>query len=142
MSPDVLCLCETWLSSNDTNILPDIGYYTKSQAAQKNGNHGGVAKLVRDGLNLAAWDCTLPDFDFACGTVLSTDPQILILSVYNPPPHQIIEYHPHIYSSVWSYTLQSFCMIFPVVLFLFLVISICQTRVGYLTLPLPLVHRL
>ena len=41
---------------------------------KKNGNPGGVAILVRDGLNLAAWDCTLPDFDFACGTVLSTDP--------------------------------------------------------------------
>ena len=60
MSPDVLCLCETWLSSNDTNILPDTGYYTNSQAAQKNGNLDGVAILVRDGLNLAAWDCTIP----------------------------------------------------------------------------------
>ena len=27
----------------------------------------------------------ITDFDFACGIVLSTDPQILILSVYNPP---------------------------------------------------------
>ena len=89
MSPDVSCLCETWLSSNDTNILPNTGYYTNSQATRKNGNHGGVAILVRDGLNLAAWDCTLPDFDFACGTVLSTDPQILILSVYNPPATSI-----------------------------------------------------
>ena len=140
MSLDVLCSCETWLSSNDTNILPNTGYYTNSQAARKNGNHNGVAILVRDGLNLAAWDCTLPDFDFAYGTVLSTDTQIIILSVYNPPPHQIIEYHPQIY--IWSYTLQRFYMIFTVVLFLFLVISIFQTRVGYLTLPLPLVHRL
>ena len=80
-----MCSCETWLSSNDTNTLPNTGYYTNSQAARKNCNHGGVAILVRDGLNLAAWDCTLPDFDFACGTVLSTDHQILILSVYNPP---------------------------------------------------------
>ena len=142
MSPDVLCLCETWLSSTDTNILPDTGYYTNSQAARKNGNHGGVAISVRDSLNLAAWDCTLPDFDFSCGTVLSTDPQILILSVYNPTATSNYRVSSTHFLSVWSYTVQSFCMIFPVVLFLFLVISICQTRVGFLTLQLPLVHRL
>ena len=142
MSPDVLCLCETWLSSNDTNILPDTSYYTNLQAARINGNRGGVAILVRDGLNLATWDCTLLDFDFACGTVLSTDPQTFILSVYNPPATSNYRVSSiHLSQCLELYT-SKFLHDFPVVLFLFLVISICQTRVGYHTLPLPLVHRL
>ena len=58
-----------------TQIIYLIQFITQiHKLPEKNGNHGGVAILVRDGLNLAAWDCTLPDFDFACGTVLSKDP--------------------------------------------------------------------
>ena len=65
--------------------MPESCYKTVSQTVRLSGQHGGVAIFVKDIFPVTTWDYTLPEFDFACGLVLCSEPSVLIISVYIPP---------------------------------------------------------
>ena len=73
-SPDLLCLCETWLDSDESNILPSCGYTVVSECARKQGQHGGVAILIKNSIPVTVINSTNYLYDFPCACVVISDP--------------------------------------------------------------------
>ena len=65
--------------------MPESSYKTVSQTVRLPGQLGVVAIFVKDNFPVTTWDCKLPEFDFACGLVLCSEPSVLIIPVYISP---------------------------------------------------------
>ena len=83
--PDLLCLCETWLDSDDSNILPSCVYTVLSQCARKPGQHRSLAILVKNSIPVTVINSTTYLYDFSCACVVISDPITLVIKFYNPP---------------------------------------------------------
>ena len=82
---DLLCLCATWLDSDDSNILPSSGYTVVSQGSRKQSQHGCVAILVKNSIRVTVIYSTNYLYDFSCACVLISDPINSVINIYNPP---------------------------------------------------------
>ena len=82
--PDLLCLCETWLDSDDSKILPPCGYTVVSQCSRKQGQHGGVANLIKNSIPVTVINSTNYLYDFSCACVVISDPITIVINIQNP----------------------------------------------------------
>ena len=82
---DLPSLCETWLDSDYSNILPSCGYTVVSRCSRKQGQYGGVAILIKILITVTVFKSTNHLYDFSCGCVVISDPITLVINIYNHP---------------------------------------------------------